>query len=358
MTETKASRLFYLDNLRVALIAGVIAHHAGQAYGPTGGTWPIMEATRAAILGPFFTVNRSFAMSLFFFVSGYFTVISCDAKGPAAFLKSRLLRLGIPVLVVALVAMLLQVFVFAPKGQHGSPWPVDVGPLWFIEHLLIFGAAYALWRMFSGRDLTPNRTPANPPGYLAALLFALALAALSGAVRFWYPIDRWSNVLGFIRVAYADVPRDLGLFVLGLLAGHGRWLERVPERTGRNWLLVGLSAAVLWYVYDLLLKHMLPMSPIALGAIYAVWEELLCLGLCIGLVVFFRERLNFSGRLSRALAKSQYAAFIFHMPIVVGLQAAALKTHWPPFAKFVLVTILAIPATFLVSNWLRKWLHL
>jgi peptidoglycan/LPS O-acetylase OafA/YrhL len=33
--------LYFLDNLRVALIVLVIAHHVGQAYGPTGGSWPI-----------------------------------------------------------------------------------------------------------------------------------------------------------------------------------------------------------------------------------------------------------------------------------------------------------------------------
>ena len=41
-TRTTA-RLVYIDNLRVLLIAVVIARHAGQAYGPTGGDWPIFN---------------------------------------------------------------------------------------------------------------------------------------------------------------------------------------------------------------------------------------------------------------------------------------------------------------------------
>src|SRR5574337_352541 len=102
--------LYFLDNLRVALITLVIAHHVGQAYGPTGGWWPIQETARVPVLGPFFTVNRSFFMSLFFMISGYFTVMSCDDKGPRAFLKSRLLRLGIPVLVFALIMIPMQLF--------------------------------------------------------------------------------------------------------------------------------------------------------------------------------------------------------------------------------------------------------
>ena len=44
---TIAKRLYCIDNLRVALTILLIAHHVGQAYGPTGGWWPVQEAVRA-----------------------------------------------------------------------------------------------------------------------------------------------------------------------------------------------------------------------------------------------------------------------------------------------------------------------
>src|SRR5687768_1267247 len=74
------TRLDYIDTLRVLLTILVIAHHAGQAYGPTGGDWPIFNQQRAAILGPFFTVNASFFMGLFFLISGYFLPGAYDRK--------------------------------------------------------------------------------------------------------------------------------------------------------------------------------------------------------------------------------------------------------------------------------------
>jgi len=89
MTVTK--RLYYLDNLRVAATVLVIAHHVSLAYGPTGAWWPILEAAHAPVLGPFLAVNRSFGMELFFMIAGYFTVMSCDARGPRAFLRNRVL---------------------------------------------------------------------------------------------------------------------------------------------------------------------------------------------------------------------------------------------------------------------------
>src|SRR5918997_2539840 len=59
-------RLPFADNLRVFLTILVVAHHAGQAYGPTGGRWPVFEPQRSSLLGPFFSVNAAFFMGLFF----------------------------------------------------------------------------------------------------------------------------------------------------------------------------------------------------------------------------------------------------------------------------------------------------
>ena len=48
--NTQSSRLLFVDNLRVLLTILVVAHHAGQPYGPTGGMWLIFNPERADIL--------------------------------------------------------------------------------------------------------------------------------------------------------------------------------------------------------------------------------------------------------------------------------------------------------------------
>src|SRR5919205_3219845 len=103
------ARLFFVDNLRVLLAILVVAHHAGQAYGPTGGRWPIFNPERAGILGSFFSVNAGFFMGLFFLVSAYFLPGAYDRRGAGAFLRDRGLRLGLPLVFFALA-------VFAPIG--------------------------------------------------------------------------------------------------------------------------------------------------------------------------------------------------------------------------------------------------
>jgi glucan biosynthesis protein C len=357
MADTK--RLYYLDNLRVAVIILVIAHHVGQAYGPTGGWWPIQEEARAPLLGPFFTVNRSFFMSLFFMISGYFTVMSFRSKSGNAFLKDRALRLGLPALVFGLIMIPMNLFVFAPAdGPKPSIFPIEVGHLWFLEHLLIFSAGYVLWQTLRGKHAEREQHQGNPPGYLSILIVALILALVTGVVRIWYPIDKWVYLLGFIRVAFADVPRDLSFFIIGVLAYDRGWFQKFPTRDGYIWLGIGVTLAGFWYAYSLLLWEFLPTSGVTMDILRLIWEMLLCFGFCIGLTVLFREKFNFQGNLGKIMAQSQYGAYIFHVLLVLLFQFLVLGLDLSPFVKFVLVTLAAVPTTFLFSNWVRKPLHL
>ncbi len=348
-----SKRLYYLDNLRVALTILVIAHHVGQAYGPTGGWWPIQEAQRAAVLGPFFTVNRSFFMSLFFMISGYLTIPAFERHGLGDFVSGRLQRLGIPVLVWAAIMIPVRFLAF---GEHLTSWTgiVDVGHLWFLEHLLLFSLVYALWRHVHPDPVAAGQREAPFPGYLTILAFALVVAVLTGIVRIWYPIDRWVNLLGFFRVAFADVPRDLSFFVVGLLAYRRGWFEHFPTRAGRVWLGIGVAASVAWSIYVLGLYDLLPLRGLAFSITYLLWEELLCCGLCIGLVVLFRDAFDRQGALGRTLAEAQYGAYILHPAIITGLQAAMLAVALAPFAKFALVTLVGVPLVFLLSYWMRQ----
>lgn len=334
-------RLLFFDNLRVALTVLVILHHVGQAYGPTGGAWPFQEPTRAAILGPFFVVNRSFFMSLFFMVSGYFALLACDRKGPVLFLRERLLRLGIPLLAWTVFAGAVGALL------EGRPvWPVEMAHLWFLQHLLVFSAVYAAWRMLRPGSSVPAVTAGRPPAWWQIVAFALGIACLSAIVRIWYPIDRWVYVFTVIKTAWADVPRDLGMFIVGALAYRKGWVAGFPGRAGRAWLVLGLLLAALCYLDEPILK-------IAGGASYAIWESLLCVSLCIGLTVFFRDHLARQSPLVRKMVQAQYPAYIYHLLVVMLFHWLLLGLAAGPLAKFALVSLISVPVTFVISYLLR-----
>ncbi len=366
------TRLAYVDILRVALVMLVVAHHAGQAYGPTGGSWPITNPTISPVLGPFFAVNAMFFMGLFFLISGYFVPRSFDRKGGKEFMKGRLIRLGVP-------ALFFSWIIFAPmiyfalgeplsffeyvQYMYGMSWQVPYLHLWFLLHLLLYSTVYLLWQQIT-KGLNRKATAVPLPTYRAILIFVIALALVSFVVRIWYPIDRWAALFWLIPSEIAHLPQYVALFALGILAYRGDWLRKFSTRSGMIWLGVGLFAAAAYYVYDLwgagLLVDVLGTSITATGGldwrslVFCLWEALICVGLVIGLLVLFREKINKkTGRVLAAMIGAAYAVYIIHWWVVVGVQAGFEAFDLAPFVKFVLVTILAIALSFGIGHLMR-----
>ena len=149
------------------------------------------------VLTLFTAINQSFFMSLFFAISGYVTPASYDAKGPGPYLRDRLARLGIPLVVyffvlnpvlVYLAARFLGLtgeglFAFVTRDYRHT---VGTGPLWFVLALLIFAFVYAGLRIASGR--THEHTGTRPfPTSPQILGFVLAIGVVAFIVRLVFP---------------------------------------------------------------------------------------------------------------------------------------------------------------------------
>jgi fucose 4-O-acetylase-like acetyltransferase len=87
----------------VFLTCPVVAHHAAQARGSTGGVWVVSDAAKAPSLGSFFFRNASYMMGPYFFISGYFLAFSVARKPLGQFSRDRFVRLGIPLAVLTLL---------------------------------------------------------------------------------------------------------------------------------------------------------------------------------------------------------------------------------------------------------------
>lgn len=370
-TNGSTARLGWIDAIRGLLTVLVVAQHAGQPYGG-GGDWPVVEMTRSNALGVFFAVNAAFFMGLFFLIAAYFFPVSCDRKGPGAFVRDRALRLGFP-----LVAVGLGVFGFIAYLDYqdgGGPrsfwsfflhtyvgqWQVDLNHLWFLAHLLVYAGAYALWRQVIGERLSMVRITTWMPGHRAILLYTFGLAAVTYVVRIWYPIDHWTWLLGVVPSELAHLPQYLSLFVIGLAAARGDWLRRFPTATGLTWLGIGLAAAAVRYIYTLWPGERLP-RVIATGGgdwrslVWSMWEALICVGLCIGLLTLAREACAQPAKWLRILAANSYVIYVLHVFVLVGLQTALVDISIPPLAKFALVTLVGVPLTMVVAMLVR-WL--
>jgi glucans biosynthesis protein C len=274
LQTTSKERHHFLDNLKIVLIMLVVAHHAGQPYGGSGGWWYVTDSQQPASLGHFFTVNASFFMGLFFFISAYFLPASIDKKGKKKFLQDRVKLLGWPLLfgVALLIPVLMYIFHLHYRGYPavsfwsyyktyylgmtpepaywiGPAWPdLNFGHLWFIENLLFYSLVYLLCTLVMKTKKAEGTAAQSAPTHTGIVLFVAALSLITFIVRIWFPIDRWIGLFGFIQMEVAHIPQYISFFVLGIMAYRRNWLQQLPAYTGKVWLAVGVILAVLCYL--------------------------------------------------------------------------------------------------------------
>lgn len=380
MWSTPGNRLRYLDNLKIALMMLVVAHHAAQPYGP-GDWWYVQGGERAGVLASFTTVNGAFFMSLFFVVSAFLVPAAYDRKGGWVFLKDRMRRLALPLLFGFFVIMPALMYayyvtyrgygpisfvdyyldVYHGGGEHpadwiGPSWPDrQFGHFWFIQHLLVYAFLYAGWRLATRwrRPAAPPAEP-SPPRAVVVVLFMAVVAAGTFLVRIWYPLDTWVPLLEFIQTEPADLVQYASFFIVGLIAYRRGWLHALSARAGYAWLGVGGALAALhllagWLdgVYD-------SGGYTAGSLIWSAMETTMCTALCLGLVVAFRQWGNRSGRWLDRMVAATFTVYIIHVPVVVALQFALAPTGLGPLASFAVVAAFGIVASFALAHVLRQ----
>jgi surface polysaccharide O-acyltransferase-like enzyme len=369
------SRLLFIDNWRSALIILVVLHHLALVYGAGAPFYyvepPINDPLAFLVLLVFILLNQSWFMGAFFLLSGYFTPGSFDRRGPGSFLKDRLLRLGIPLIIFY--------FVLSPIASIGSwqmpasltgittpltwqayPHLLGMGPLWFAAMLLIFDFGYAAWRMLTRNRTSYSMSKSSLPSYLLIGVFILALALVSYLVRIVVPMGK--DVLGFPTLSY--LPQYLSLFVLGIIASRHNWFRTLPSSMGLvgfvTALVVGVLLFPLAFSGRLFSLELTPAVTNFTGngqwqsAVYALWDSTFAVGMCLGVITLFRRFFDRQGRFGGFLSQHSYTVYVIHIPIVVFLAVALKGINLDPLLKFVIVAVIAVPTCFAVAYIVRK----
>ncbi|GAA3640336.1 acyltransferase-like protein [Lentzea atacamensis] len=350
-------RLSAVDNLKVILVAWVIGGHALLGYAAIGG-WPYdevnevtfhpgVETALAALIGP----SGLFFMGTFYFMAGIFTPGSIERKGTRRFITERLVRLGTPWVVSAVVVWPTFVWIaYNGAGQPVSWWHafthrdpfLDSGSLWFVGVLLVFSTVLALGPPVRERAIT-TRTVVGMTVMVAGTTFLtrLVFPARSGQVgdlHLWW----W--------------PQCLGMFLLGAIGGR-KLAERVPDeiyRACRNVVIGTIAvlpiAAALLGVLDLA-KNAEPF----LGGwrwqalMLALAEGVLVVAGSLWLIGLAQRRLTGQKPLAEGLARSAYVAFVVQGPILLSLATAMRPLELPAEVKAPAVGAGAIALSFAIG---------
>ncbi|MEO3791165.1 acyltransferase [Nonomuraea sp. B10E15] len=366
-SSTTAPRLLHVDNLRTALMALVVIHHSVIAYSNIP-DWYYTEPpadSSGMLLDLLLLFNQAFFMGAFFLVSGLFVPRSYDRKGAGQFLRERLLRLGVPLLLwLLLIRPLVTIGRYATASEAAARQGTDLpywkfyllhytpGPLWFVEVLLVFSALYILWRRLAGQGRSaPGTTPATgrAPGTAAIVGFVMGLSLVTYVWRMVVPMG--VTVLGLPSPGY--LPQYAALFVVGLIAARRGWLESLPRTAGRAGFATAAVATVVLVLVVGSYREVSFGHGTLPSLLTAMSESALAVGIILGLLVLFRERLGRQGRLRRFLSAHAFTVYVIHPAVLVALGYALSGVQAPAIAKAALLTAIGLPLCWATAYLVR-----
>lgn len=356
----------YVDNLKVLLIAAIIAGHAVAGYSGFD-FWPYTEmkeveltaVTQAAlvwVVGPFVLV----LIPLLFLVAGLLSPGSLVRHGPGAYARSRLVRLGVPFALYVLLVQPLVMYPVHPPGETPTSYrdeflgagdrTLDTSPLWFVGTLLVFSLGYATWSARAGRD-PARRVPARTLDVRRLLLVVPAVAVATYLVRVVVPFGE-SNPGVTLNVW--EWPACLTLFVLGVVASRAGWLEEVPARERRRagvLALAGVLGMVAFVGTAVLLGleadqwwgdswHWSSMGwslfEVTIGVFGAVWT----------LAWAQRHLERRVPGIGPSETRGAYGAFMLQTPVLIGLAVALRPVPVPAEVKAPTLAVSAVVVSF------------
>ncbi|MDB5652961.1 MAG: acyltransferase 3, partial [Tardiphaga sp.] len=281
-----------------------------------------------------------------------------------AYLRERLLRLAIPLIVFGLLIgpatiALAQtadgrtfLSAFLRLWYRGT---FENGPLWFAQALLIFSVGYVAWRGVRSRFLSENRSEMTFPSNFAIALAALFVGAAAFALRLVWPVGTqvWGLQLGYFA-SYVV------LFVAGCVGSSEKWLEHVPDHPRRVWsAITGVAVPILPIV--VLAAHFFPeLKGDASGGwnvqaiVYSFWEPLVAWGLILVLLSSFHRIFGSLNSVWAALSRRAYTIFIIHPPVLVAMALAWRNVQAPHLVKFAVTGTLTSLACFWIAGFLVR----
>ncbi|GAO02185.1 acyltransferase [Anaeromyxobacter sp. PSR-1] len=328
-----------LDWLRVLGMLAVFLVHAAEPFNPWD-TWHVQSALRSKWLGELVFFPAPWIMPLFMALAGEAAWLALRSRSPARYVRERLLRLGLPLVLGILVLVPPQVWVerrlqgrfdgsllaFYPHFFDGIYPDGNFAwhNLWFLVFLLAFSLAtaplLARLRAPAGRRLLARlAAPCQGPAGLAWLVLpAVAIRILTA-----------TSAPGFPPLAYDWSNRGLLLpaFLWGFAVAAEPGFAAAVDRHWRPALAIAVAASVglcAWaWPGDVLAR--LPAARSAGGVL--LWGGYGCASWCwlVALLGGARRFLAHDGEALQRASGLVYPFYVLHHGVIVALAAAMVR---------------------------------
>jgi hypothetical protein len=341
-----------LSNLRGFTIILVVTFHSLMAYlaynpAPQPRYFPpplISDAHRWIGFDLICASLYLFMMQFMFLLSGLFAWPSLVRRGPEAFVRHRLLRLGIPFVLGVYILMPpthLPIYLlnnpnptlsgFWAEWRDLPYWPS--GPFWFLAFLLVLDLAAAAAYVLVPRSVEyagglSRIAKDHPLRYFWALLIASAVAYLPLAFIFlpweWVHFGPFALQPSFalLYVVYFAAGVAMGVFGIegSLFSAAGRLRE-----SWMAWVAIAVLAFMLWAISMAIAgepeSSRLPGASILGALAFVIASTSACFALA---ATFLRQWTERSPILS-ALSEHAYGIYAFHATFVLWLQYLLLS---------------------------------
>lgn len=340
-------------NLRALIILFVVAVHATAAYVSgvdAASSWgdfdkwriiPILDKHSGFVPFDLFCAWQNlYLMPLSFFLSGLFVWRSLTTKQPAAFIKDRLIKLGVPFIFGVLILMPIAYYpAFAALGGTGYLrswfelpfWPN--GPLWFLWELLFFDLiAVVCYQLFQAQAVAARERLSQMSMFSVTLLLVglsvVAYVPLTAVVGPWQWSDGIFNFQLCRPLLYATY------FAVGVGIGpSGRFFNGLGEKWLRSSVVTG-ALLCCWLAFTLWSFHS---ASVFVHSSADLLFALGCVAGCLSMMALCFKFLDRTFGVMAAIGRNSYGIYLLHFPFVVWLQYALLDVEASVIMKAAIV---------------------
>jgi glucan biosynthesis protein C len=345
-TAGGSARYNDLDALRAFAILVVIAYHSAVNVLP-GEAGPVSGSGLLWFVG----IAHDFQMPVFFIMSGFFAALAVARSGAGPFVRGRLRRIGIPLVVgwLLMAPVLNVIFIWGQQVRGGASEPITadvllgqrIHHLWFLWYLLMYCAVVLAVRVLADRAPTlrvlSRRVFATVVGARWRLLVLVPLTA----AMVW-PARGWAIV---VPTVFAPQPQAfgyyLGFFAFGWLLFGKRELLPSLRRGPVLYTLVALTASIAAAV----LVDNRPdggralewtkLATVVLSAL-AAWSAILAL------LGWFHRWFSRPNERVRYVSDASYFLYLGHLPLVVSIYYALTEAGLPVVIRVCVAPIASV----------------
>ena len=341
-----AARLHYLDHMRGILMMLGILIHSARIFSTR--SWVVWDAQNTTVLMDYIVYFvHAFRMPAFFVVSGFLFARSCRSRAGMAVLRSRLQRIGVPLIVTFLTVNTIQLLIL--RSASGSAKPLLaylseklldgtwLGHLWFLVYLM--GYMVVALRVESILRRVPDDRNFGPTVLFCAPACVVALHVIGKAA----PV-LWVSVAGLSAMSWLDL---LPYYLVGfMLPFRPRAMSHFAQWTMT--CSVALAAAI-FTAYNASASTGWTARAIQIYSTGVIaWCGVIA---CFALSIRF---LSSPSKVLRNVADSSYSVYLLHHIVVVVVGSFMVTSNWPVAVEFTAVVAVALGCTLLAHRVIAK----